>query len=122
MKLTDLPTGGLEDCDCGEPGRGFTKISVPELAPTPPKVREPTPQISIPIPTPEPEPQQQMPSIDSRTPVVRYKRPRSKGTGQFCVFSHKGNVVHCYHDEAKAKKVASAFAKRAGTKFTVRRR
>jgi len=38
------------------------------------------------------------------------------------VLSHKGNIVHCYKDEAKAKRVARAFQSRTGTKFVVKRR
>lgn len=56
--------------------------------------------------------------------VAKPRKPRSKGTGQHCVISHKGRTVHCYEDRATADRVASAFTKRgkAKTPFTVRDR
>lgn len=60
--------------------------------------------------------------VRRRPPKVR--KPRSKGTGAFCVQSHKGTVVHCYESETTAKRVADAFTRRgrAGTKFSVKKR
>lgn len=52
------------------------------------------------------------------------RKPRSKGKGDHCVVSHKGNVVFCYKSKDTAERVAESFTKRgrAGTRFTVQDR
>lgn len=101
--MDDLPSGTLDDCDCrgegGNSGGDFEKITVPKERP------------SAPGPLKMPE-----------GTYVRPRKPRSKGTGSFCVVSHKGNVVHCYADSGVAKRVAESFGSRTGTKFTVKKR
>ena len=60
-----------------------------------------------------------------RVPVAQKpakpRKPRSKGAGSHCVLSHKGRVVHCYTDKAKAERVAEAFTRRgkSGAAFRV---
>ena len=57
-------------------------------------------------------------------PRPKPRKPRSKGTGPFCVISHKGKTVHCYESEGTANRVADSFSKRgrSGTKFHVEKR
>ena len=131
--MDDLPDGDLNGC-CGEEGgRGLSGITVPDQAPSPvPMGRKRLQEFEAPEPVYEAPPQRevqyiQVPVPPQQTqfvarPLPRPRRPRSKGNGQFCVLSHKGNVVHCYNDEGKAKRVAKSFAARTGTKFLVRRR
>lgn len=56
--------------------------------------------------------------------TAKPRKPRSKGTGQHCVISHKGKTVHCYEDRSTAERVAESFTRRgkSGSKFTVRDR
>lgn len=62
--------------------------------------------------------------VISQPRALKPRKPRSKGTGPFCVLSHKGRTVHCYENEATAKRVADSFTKRgrSGTKFHVEKR
>jgi hypothetical protein len=133
--VDDLPDGDLKGC-CGEEGgRGLSGITVPDLSPHPvPMARkrlgelETEPAFELPPMQPQQQVQYIQVPVPAQSsqfvarPLPRPRRPRSKGNGAFCVLSHKGNVVHCYHDEGKAKRVAKSFAARTGTKFLVRRR
>lgn len=107
--MDDLPMGGLDDCDCrdqsGADPVSSERILVPESAPTPAPTFRPLKITS-----------------EVQTTFVRPKKPRSKGTGSHCVVSHKGKIVHCYHDPGVAKRVAKSFGDRTGTKFTVKDR
>jgi hypothetical protein len=117
--VDDIPTAdSLKECGCGPGSDEVRKLSglgdaqrsiivVPEAAPA---------RVPLTVATSVQAPIQRAPM------PLRRRKPRSKGSGAYCVFSHKGNVVHCYHKQDTAKRVAKAFGARTGTKFTVKSR
>lgn len=70
----------------------------------------------------EEPPRRFVPPPRPRPKAPKPRKPRSKGTGPYCVLSHKGKVVHCYHEKSVADRVAKSFGSRTGTKFTVKER
>lgn len=130
--MDDLPDGDLKGCGCG-PGKdevrglsGLARMKVPEIAPVPvsiaPMQCPPCPPCEGATSTAQYAPRMQVVQTMPTVAVPRVRKPRSKGNGEFCVFSHKDKVVHCYSDEGKAKRVARSFGERTGTKFVVKRR
>lgn len=101
--MSQLPTGKLGDCPCagGAPEReGTSGLGDVVLAGN----------VGGQIP---------------RAPrIARARKPRSKGRGDHCVYSHKNRLVHCYEDRGVAERVAESFTKRgrAGTAFHVAKR
>jgi hypothetical protein len=107
-KLPALPTGDLKDCGCG-PGddevKGLSGVRIEKLERAPESLGD-----------------RARVEFAAAPRMKRPRKPRSKGAGAFCVLSHKGNVVHCYHDKSTAARVAERFGERTGTTFKVKKR
>jgi len=118
----DVPMGGLKDCGCGPGEREVRDLSglgdVNSDWQERKHIRARPPEWEPPTRSRFNEPRREW--APPKRPKPR--KPRSKGKGDFCVISHKGNTVHCYREESVAERVATRFGERSGTRFTVKKR